>query len=133
MKYTTKLIKHEEVAEGTMAFYFEKPEGFSFITGQFIELTLIDPKETDGEGNTRAFSIISRPDEDYLAIATRLRDTAFKRQLKELAPGEEIQLEGPFGNFILHENIDRPAIFLVGGIGITPFMSIIKDALNRST
>jgi ferredoxin-NADP reductase len=49
--------------------------------GQFIEMTLLDPPETDAEGNTRAFSMASAPDDETLMGATRMRDTAFKRVL----------------------------------------------------
>ena len=74
---TSSLKKREEIAEGTMAFYFAKPTGFQFRAGQSIDLTLIRPPETDAEGNTRAFSIASAPFDADLTIATRMRDTAF--------------------------------------------------------
>ncbi len=76
---TVKLTKREEVADGTMAFHFEKPEGFLYRAGQFADFTLIDPPETDAEGNIRGFSLASAPCERDLKIATRMRDTAFKR------------------------------------------------------
>src|SRR3989344_5290659 len=82
--YKTKLIKKEEVAEGTMAFYFEKPDGFDFIAGQYVTVSLINPPETDNEGNSRFFSLITAPYENCLGVATRIRDTAFKRVLKNL-------------------------------------------------
>lgn len=129
-----RLFKKEVVAEGTQAFYFEKPEDFTFISGQHGDFTLIDPPETDAEGNTRSFSIITAPHEEHIGIATRMRDTAFKRVLGKMEPGaagSELELKGPMGDFMLHKNAARPAIFLVGGIGITPFISIIKDALHR--
>jgi ferredoxin-NADP reductase len=78
---TAKLNGREQVAEGTMAFYFEKPNGFEFRAGQAIDITLLDPPETDSEGNIRTFSIASSPFEDGLMIATRMRDSAFKRVL----------------------------------------------------
>ena len=127
----TKLIGTEAVAEGTVMFRFEKPAGFSFAAGQSIDLTLVNPPETDAEGNTRAFSLACAPGEDHLAIATRMRDTAFKRTLNTMAEGTPLSFEGPFGSFMLHENVKRPAILLAGGIGITPFHSIVKDAAMR--
>jgi ferredoxin-NADP reductase len=78
-----------------MAFYFERPAGFHFVAGQSMDFTLINPPEADDEGNTRSFSIASAPYEEDLMIATRMRDTAFKRVLKNLAIGSEIQIEGP--------------------------------------
>jgi ferredoxin-NADP reductase len=80
----------------------------------------------------RAFSLASAPHEPVLKIATRQRDTAFKRNLKNMAEGTELSFEGPFGSFTLHENVQRPAVFLSGGIGITPFHSMISDATHRS-
>jgi ferredoxin-NADP reductase len=122
--HTLKLIRHETVAEGTFAFHFERPAGFAFKAGQYLDVTLIDPPETDAEGNVRAFSIASAPHEPEIMIATRLRDSAFKRVLRSLAPGAEAAADGPFGNLVLHNNASRPAVLLAGGIGITPFRSI---------
>ena len=53
----SRLIRREEVAEGTMAFYFERPSGFNFKAGQSADVTLTNPPQTDAEGNTRTFSI----------------------------------------------------------------------------
>lgn len=124
----TTLKKREEIGEGTMAFYFAKPLGFQFRAGQAADWTLINPPETDEEGTTRAFSLASAPYDPDLMIATRLRDTAFKRVLRGAAPGMEIKIEGPSGSFTLHKNGSKPAVFLAGGIGITPFLSIIRQA-----
>lgn len=130
-KFFAKLKDRREVAEHTMAFSFEKPSGFQFTPGQFIDMTLIDPPETDAEGNTRGFSIASAPHEDFIMIATRLRDTAFKRVLKSLPLGAEVKIEGPFGNLRLHSDKSRIAVILTGGIGITPFRSILLHATRE--
>lgn len=92
---TAPLIKHEEIAEGTMAFHFTKPPDFQFRAGQSVDMTLLDPSESDGEGNTRAFSLASAPFDDDLMIATRMRDTAFKRALRKAAIGLRFQNRGP--------------------------------------
>jgi ferredoxin-NADP reductase len=126
-----KLSKRTEVAVGTFAFYFDKPSGFEFKAGQFLELTLINPPETDPEGNSRALSIASAPAESHLMVATRMRDSAFKRVLGKLPVGAEVQIEGPFGNLILHNNAARAAVLLASGIGITPFRSILFRAASE--
>jgi ferredoxin-NADP reductase len=131
MNYLSKLLSKETVAEGTMAFYFEKPEGFGWKAGQSIDLTLVNPTETDGEGNMRAYSIASAPYEKNIMITTRMRDTAFKRVLKNAEVGLPVEIAGPFGDFTLHLKESRPAIMLVGGIGITPFFSMIKNATEK--
>jgi ferredoxin-NADP reductase len=129
--YLVKLKDRRQVAERTMAFQFEKPEGFTFKAGQSIDMTLINPPETDGEGNGRAFSIASDPAEDMLLVATRMRDTAFKRVLGAMPMGSQVKIEGPFGNLVLHNNQARAAVFLTGGIGITPFRSILLRAARE--
>jgi ferredoxin-NADP reductase len=127
-KYTTKLSQRRDVAEGTMAFHLERPTGFQFKAGQYMNVTLIDPPETDAEGNTRSFTIASAPFEADLVFASRMRNTAFKRTFKTVNLSSELRISGPFGSFTLHTDTSRPAVFLVGGIGITPFRSIILQA-----
>ena len=126
--FRRKLKRRREIAEGTMAFHFEKPAGWAFKPGQYVDMTLLDPPETDSEGNIRSFSIASAPQEDTLMVATRMRDTAFKRVLKTMPLETQVKVEGPLGSFTLHSNASRPAVFLAGGIGITSFQSILVDA-----
>jgi len=130
--YVAKLIRREPAAGDTMAFFFERPAGFEFVAGQSMDLTLIDPPQTDAEGDTRTFSLASAPDEPHLMFATRMRDTAFKRTLKTLPLGTGISLEGPSGSMTLHREAKRPAVMLAGGIGITPFRSMIFQAVKSA-
>lgn len=127
-----KLISREEIAADTMSFHFEKPAGFQFKPGQYLDCTLTNPSETDAEGNIRSFSIASGPAEPHLMIATRMRDTAFKRVLKTMPIGSPLSVEGPMGSFTLHNNTARPAILIAGGIGITPFRSMIVNATRTN-
>jgi hypothetical protein len=80
-----------------MAFHFEKPSGFEFRAGQFVNVTLVDPPETDDEGDDRTFSIASAPAEPDLIFATRMRDTAFKRVLKAAPMGSPVGITGASG------------------------------------
>lgn len=132
MKFKTTLIARNIIAEGTMDFHFKKPEGYEWKAGQFVDITLIDPKETDGEGNTRTFSIVSAPHEPDIVVATRMRDTAFKHTLKEAELGTEVEISSASGSFALHQKGERGAIMLVGGIGIAPFVGMIKDATEKN-
>jgi len=130
--FMAKLQSRQQVADGTMAFHFEKPTDWTFGAGQFIDMTLLKPAETDSEGNTRGFSLASAPFEDTLMIATRMRDTAFKHVLNALPLGDEVKIEGPFGDLRLLSNATRPAVVLSGGIGITPFRSILMQAAKAN-
>lgn len=122
------LKNRKEIAEGTMAFHLEKPAGFQFKAGQAIDVSLTSPRENDPEGNTRAFSLVSPPFGEDLVIATRMRDTPFKRLLKTASLGTAFKIDGPSGSFTLHNNSTKPGVFLAGGIGITPFVSILRQA-----
>lgn len=128
-----KLLKKETVANDTVAFYWEMPDGFEFRAGQFGDFTLINPSETDEDGNTRAFSFVHAPSENELVTATRIRDSAYKQVLKDLSEGTEVKFDGPNGNFTLHKTESTPAVFLIGGIGITPIRSMIAEATINKT
>jgi ferredoxin-NADP reductase len=125
---TSKLKRREDVAEGAMAFYFERPSGFSFRAGQFADLMLTDQVETDAKGNTRTFSIASPPYADGLVFITRMRNTAFKRSPKNAPLATEAKMGPAAGSFTLSKNLTKRAILLAGGIGSTPFLSIAQQS-----
>jgi ferredoxin-NADP reductase len=131
-KYKSKLLERKEIAEGTMEFHFSKPEGFNYKPGQHIEITLINPPETDEEGNSCVLSLVSAPYEPNLIVATMMRDSAFKRVLKTMPLESEVYIEGLYGSLILHSDYTKPDVFIAGGIGITPFMSIIRYATKEN-
>ena len=126
-QYTTYLKERREIATGTMAVHFEKPAGFSFKPGQFVELSLLPPREAD----THPFSIASAPHEEDIMIATRMRDSAMKRTFRTMPLGTEVLIDGPYGDFVLHKNAARATVFLTGGIGITPFRSMALRAVHE--
>jgi ferredoxin-NADP reductase len=130
--FETRFLRRAEIADGTMAFCFARPPGFDFRAGQAVSITLIDPPETDAKGNRRTFSIVNAPAEDVIMIATRMRDTAFKRTLKTMPHSTPVRLQGPLGKFTLDAEDDRPAALLAGGIGITPFMSMLRQAAGEA-
>jgi ferredoxin-NADP reductase len=128
--FMSPLKARRQVAEGTMAFEFKKPTGWAFTAGQYVHITLPNPPETDNKGNLREFSIASAPYEETIMITTRMRDTAFKRVLKSEPLETEAKIEGPFGSLTLHDDADRPAVLLTGGIGVTTFRSIVLQAAH---
>ena len=126
----SNLRGREQVAHGTMAFHFDRPAGFNFKAGQAIDVVLLEPSAADAQSSRHTFSIVSAPSEHELVIATRMRDSAFKRALGALPIGAGIAIEGPFGSLTLHNDRTRPAVFVAGGIGITPFKSIVEQATH---
>ena len=85
--YKIKLIDKKAVASRTNIFSFEKPEGFTFKPGQYAGFTLIEPQEIDDKGVTRRFSLLSVPDDPFVAIATHIRNSAYKQILNTLPIG----------------------------------------------
>jgi ferredoxin-NADP reductase len=128
--HDVKLLGRETVAEGTMVFRFEKPAAFSFKPGQAVGIELLDPP-AEPNSRRRTLSLVSGAFERELAVATRMRaSSAFKRALQALPLGAKIRLKGPFGDMTLHADRARPAVLIAGGIGITPFMSMVRQATH---
>lgn len=122
----------KEEAENIKTFFFEKPKGFNFKAGQFIYLTLPKLKFKDNRGNTRHFTISSSPTEEKIAITTKIRkESGYKMTLDSLKPGDSIECKGPLGDFYLSKDNNKPQIFIAGGIGITPFRSMIKYKVDK--
>jgi ferredoxin-NADP reductase len=73
----------------------------------------------------------SPTEEDFILISTRIRDTLFKKKLASLDIGTPVKITAPLGRFVLHEDYSKTAVFLSGGIGVTPFRSMIKYATDK--
>jgi len=117
-----------EVAKGTLLVVFDLAgEHVDFRPGQYFWLELLDPPYVDEKGARRHISVVTSPTErGVLALATRLRDTAFKRSLAEIPIGTAVDVEPPKGKFALPDDTARPYVFLAGGIGITVFRSMLR-------
>jgi len=126
--HESKLRARAQVAQGTMAFHFNKPAGFVFEPGQAIDLVLPGSTAADPQSGRHTFSIVSAPFEADLMIATRMRDSEFKRTLGALPIGAGVTIEGPTGELVLHAERARAAVFIAGGIGVTPFVSMLRQA-----
>ena len=126
--YPSRLIARREVAEETVAFHFERPRNFLFKAGQSIDLAMLGARSDGSDGLAHTFSIASSPFAEEIVVVTRMRDTAFKRALSSLAFGARIRIKGPMGSFTLHKTVSRPAVFLAGGIGVAPFLSMLSYA-----
>ncbi|HET9286439.1 MAG TPA: FAD-dependent oxidoreductase [Gaiella sp.] len=126
MRATIK--EKREVAKGTLFVTFDlQGEDVDFAPGQYFFVTLPDVGHQDEKGLRRHISVVTSPDEKgTLGLATRMRETAFKRTLAELEVGSEVDVEPPKGNFRLPDDTSRPLVFVAGGIGITVFRSMLR-------
>lgn len=123
----------KEIATGTLWVKFDlNGKKISFKAGQFFYITLLKPPYRDLHGNERHFSFINSPKEsDVIEMATRIRESAFKKSLFEIPLGSKVKIGAIAGRFYLPEDIARPIVFITGGIGITPFISMIRFIKDR--
>jgi glycine betaine catabolism B len=108
----------------------EEKTQLSYTAGQFAFFD-IGGVYDDPKGPIRHFTISSSPTENFIMLSTRIRDSPYKKRLSTLEKGARVKVRGPEGQFVLHEDYSKPAVFLSGGIGVTPFRSMIKYATDR--
>jgi ferredoxin-NADP reductase len=127
-EYQMTLMDRQRIARDTMAFWFETSGArYEFRAGQHADFVF--GTESD---NTRTFSLANSPlDKEPIMIAMRMRKTTFKSALKAAALGTTFIVSRPRGSFNLHRDITRPAVFLAGGIGISPIRSILQSATQE--
>jgi glycine betaine catabolism B len=102
----------------------------SHMAGQFAFFD-IGGVYNDPKGPIRHFTISSSPTENFIMFSTRIRDSPYKKRLSTLEQGSAVKVRGPEGQFVLHDDYSKPAVFLSGGIGVTPFRSMIKYATDK--
>ncbi len=123
-----RIKEKQEVAKGTLLVTFDLlDQEVDFRPGQYFFVTLPDVGHQDERGLRRHITVVTSPNEKgVLGFATRMRDSAFKRSLRELPVGAEVEVEAPKGTFVLPEETSRPLVFVAGGIGITVFRSMLR-------
>src|SRR5919199_1580263 len=108
----------------------DKTTLFNYTAGQFAFFD-IGGVYNDPKGPIRHFTISSSPTENFIMFSTRIRDSPYKKRLSTLEEGSRVKVRGPEGQFVLHEDYSKSAVFLSGGIGVTPFRSMIKYATDK--
>jgi predicted CoA-substrate-specific enzyme activase len=120
------------IAKNTIEVILEKPENFSFQAGQYIFITLPQIKHLGVKESTRAMTIASSPNENKLSLIMRISNSLFKREIESLMVGDKVEIQGAFGKDILIDNSEKPVVFFAGGVGITPFLSIIQQEQEKN-
>ena len=106
------------------------PSLFEYTAGQYAYFNLHDV-HGDPNDSTRHFTISSSPAENFIMLSTKIRDSAYKQRLSILEVGDKINVSAPEGEFILPADYSKPLIFLSGGIGVTPFRSMLNYATEK--
>lgn len=127
-----RFIKRTKEAVGIYSYSFLKPKGLVYVAGQYMEWTL--PKVgIDARGNRRYMTISSSPTEEHLMFTVKgpARASKFKQRLAKLKPGQEIAATRRAGEFTLPRDTKLKLAFIAGGVGITPFRSIVKSLADK--
>lgn len=131
MQYRAKLLTRRIAAKETTLLILEKPKNFKFTPGQYLDIGIVNSGLDEYE-RFRSLSIGSVPTDDFLLLAYRNRSSEFKKAVERLPIGSNLEIQGPFGRFILYPG-EQPVVFLAGGIGVVPFLSIIQSVtLSKS-
>lgn len=121
------LEKIEPVSTDVKTFWFRPEQKVLYTPGQFTEISLPHEHE-DERGHSRWFTLSSSPTDGLLSITTKFAHpgSSFKKTLKALRPGTNLHLAEPMGDFVLPKDVSIPLVFVAGGMGVTPFHSIVK-------
>jgi ferredoxin-NADP reductase len=130
MRATVK--EKREVAKGTLMVLFGVDGYPAYRPGHYFWVELPNRGHDDEKGLRRHISLVTSPTESgVVGLATRLRDTAFKKTLAELEVGDAVEVEEPKGSFVLPEETDADYVFVAGGIGITVFRSMLRYVADK--
>jgi ferredoxin-NADP reductase len=126
MSIDAQFLNIKAIAKGTSAVQFNVGNSFSFISGQYITINLPELHGSPVKDQFHDFTISSSPDElPIVTITYRDSESLFKKTLAKMKPGDQVKIEGPKGFFTI-SNEQRPIVFVAGGVGITPFISMIR-------
>lgn len=126
-----KLVSSHDEIGNIRTFVFETG-GLTWLAGQYQQYVLKQVGGTDEE-NTHFFTIASSPSEGEVHISTRVSDSKFKQTLNALQPGDEIAVHDLEGDFTWEDAADTSVVLVAGGIGVTPFRSMLleREALRK--
>jgi ferredoxin-NADP reductase len=104
----------------------------NFVAGQFFNLTLIDPPYNDERGDKRIFGFTNTPGSTKIQMIMKSGVSAFKKVLQEMPIGTQVKIDGIDGRIDLPQDLNQPVVFIAGGIGIAPIMSMLRSIKEKS-
>ena len=132
-QFKTELLSVHHIADNTIECLFQKPAGFMYQAGQFCTWVYENQPMNDKRGNRRVMSFASSPTESELKITMRVGPSAYKQSLQHAPQGTPFSIIGPAGKFVLPTDTSKHIVFLAGGVGVTPFRSILKYVLDSKS
>lgn len=137
--FFSAFYKKVQLTEDIFSFYFYHPQTYNkkevpnwhYLPGQYIRMTL-PHNNPDNRGTSRFFSIASSPTQkEFLVFTIKIIESTFKKRLMDLKKNDPVQFWGPIGQFVLPEETKKSLVFISGGMGITPFYSMISYAFHK--
>jgi ferredoxin-NADP reductase len=125
MTFTSRLLEKIQRLPDTSSFRFWRPPEYTFAAGQFFIITLDSP---DGP-LVHSFSHADSPTDAAVELTTRMTGSPFKNALDSLEVGTEVEIKGPYGQFLFRPEAPRLA-FLTGGVGLTPVRSMLRYLID---
>lgn len=123
-----RISRKEEIADGTIAVHLEKPAGFAYTAGQ--RASFATSKNAFDTRHEWRSTFASAPHEEALMFVIRNGQGSDHRSVY-CSEGAELEMEGPYGEFVLRSDEREHVIGIAGGIGIAPFFSMVKDLKER--
>ena len=124
-----KLLEKLERTSSVFSFRFSYAKKIDFVPGQFLQI-IFDENNAPNKELNKYLSFSSSPSKDYIEVTKRISSSGFSKRLLDLIPGQEVLIKAPFGNCIFRAE-DKKILFLIGGIGITPVISIIEYVVEK--
>jgi ferredoxin-NADP reductase len=130
-KFELEFDHKEQLTQEAFEFYFKRPKDLKFEAGQYMKYSA-DIPNVDDRGSSRYFTISSTPNnKEFITLTTRIIRSSFKICLSEMREGDRIRAFGPLGYFTVDLKSKKEKIFLAGGIGITPYHSVLQTIKNK--
>lgn len=128
VKINLVVLRLEKLDDSSMTVYFERPIGFEYDSGDWIDCNFYDKQPRGGI----TYSLSSSPTENVLAISFRTGISPFKRELQALAPGDSMYISQYGNDYDFHLKSNGSSVLIAGGIGIAPFRSMLKEMYDTS-
>jgi ferredoxin-NADP reductase len=131
-RFKLKLVRIEKQAAGCYDYVFRTNKKVKYLAGQYFDWTM-DVAKPDDRGNRRAFTIASAPGEWELRLGVKFypKPSAFKQRLLDMLPGDVIYASQLAGSFVLPKAKNAKMAFIAGGIGVTPFRSMVQHMIEE--
>jgi glycine betaine catabolism B len=127
--FKARLVSRIKRTETVESFRFASEEGLDFLPGQFVQV-VFDEGSPNNRDLNKYLSFSSSPEREYFEVTKRLSESLFSQSLKKLKSGDDVCFKGPMGGCVFLDEYKKIG-FIIGGIGITPVISIMEHIMEK--